>query len=355
MWSAEEVLQQGYKTATLPDFGGQKYFTPTADPVEQADVERAIGQYEQLVHEERVTRKQNLSVGYWDVEKQEAIVEVVKRKHFLHFGTATLIDGKNGFRLLPEEALFLQDQGLLELYLHDLPLSLEEAYNLILPVLPSFEYYQVYAYLCRIGYVVNRYKRKCVVEQNTCELVDDGIQRTFDDPSKGPAEHPCNSLFESEESDAVVDCLEPMISGHVGHLWAGEPGERPLVRPSDATSTAAVLSKLKILKPLNLRDASSRTFDSTETQNETVRKYEIAFDVYASKSGSKTERRIEKLDPNYRVIVSRFSDAPPSLEDMSRLSKESATVHLKIGVVDHGNVSFFGLFGVELPTHIIQG
>lgn len=352
MWSAEEVLQQGYKTATLPDFGGQKYFTPTADPVEQRDVDRAIGEFELLVHEERVTRKQNLSVGFWDVERQEAVVEVVKRKHFLHFGTATLIDGKNGFRLLPEEALFLQDQGLLELYLHDLPLSLEEAYNLILPVLPSFEYYQVYAHLCRIGYVVNRYKRKCAVEQNTCESVDGDLQLAFGDSSEDPAEHSPNSPSKSVDSEVVTDYLEPMISGHVGHLWTGEPGERPLVRPSDATSTAAVLSKLKILKPLNLRDA--RTCDSTETDTETARKYEIAFDVYASKSRSKTER-ITKLNPDYRVIVSRFSDAPPSLKDMSRLSKESGTVHLKIGVADHGNVSFFGVFGVELPAHITQG
>jgi len=51
-------------------------------------------------------------------------------------------------------------QNVVQVWYEGLPLSIQEAYSIMLEDTVSLEYYQVYAHLRRIGYVVIRHQGK---------------------------------------------------------------------------------------------------------------------------------------------------------------------------------------------------
>ncbi|CAO2646085.1 tRNA-splicing endonuclease subunit Sen54 [Lemmus lemmus] len=66
-------------------------------------------------------------------------------------------------RLHPEEALYLLECGSIQLFYQDLPLSIQEAYQLLLTEdTLNFLQYQVFSHLKRLGYVVRRFQPRSV-------------------------------------------------------------------------------------------------------------------------------------------------------------------------------------------------
>ena len=52
-----------------------------------------------------------------------------------------------------------QRQGRLEVYYHDLPLTVQQCYNVLLRIVPV-THYRIYSYLCRMGYILQYYDHR---------------------------------------------------------------------------------------------------------------------------------------------------------------------------------------------------
>uniref|UniRef100_A0A8D1U412 tRNA splicing endonuclease subunit 54 n=2 Tax=Sus scrofa TaxID=9823 RepID=A0A8D1U412_PIG len=78
-------------------------------------------------------------------------------------------------RLHPEEALYLLECGSIQLFHEDLPLSIQEAYQLLLTEdTVTFLQYQVFSHLKRLGYVVRRFQPSSVLSPYERQLNLDG-------------------------------------------------------------------------------------------------------------------------------------------------------------------------------------
>ena len=330
MLSAKEIINEGNKPTSLPETGGLKYFKFDSNDNEQIEsVENALGNYSQCLKEERICRKMNLSVAAWDNETKLALVTTMKGSTLQKFGFQT----KDGKFLHPEECLFLVEQGILELFFEDISLSLQESYMMLLQHQPSYEYYQIYANLCRQGYLVTRYKEG-IFNENDIQNI----------PHKWDKTDSTEECFANENSTIAENKdLSTLETGYMKELWK-KGSVNPLIRPSQSTSTTAVLSKLRLSKIVQLKDLSS-------TENAVNPKYEIDFDVYTSKELRKQTKKNIAL-PQFRVVVCKYDEKPPSLFELSRLTQDSEGVHLKVGVVHQGTVTFYGIFSTDLPLVI---
>ena len=327
MLSTQEILEEGNKPTSLPETGGLKYFKFDQDDDEQKEsVESALGNYSQCLKEERVCRRVNLSIATWDSETNLALVTTMKGSTIQKFGFQT----RDGKFLYPEECLFLIEQGILEFFIKDVSLSLQEAYMKLLPHQPSYEYYQIYANLCRQGYLVTRYKQGI-------SSVNEKVSHKWD-----KIESLEENLENYSHKNSVTEVPGTLKTGYMKELWNGSIN--PLIRPLESTSTAAVLSKLQLSKLVQLKDFSTKTFNPPTS-------YEINFDVYTSKELRKKTKNNTAL-PQFRVVVCKYDEKPPSLMELSRLTQDSEGVHLKIGVVHQGTVTFYGMFSTDLPLVI---
>ncbi|XP_031416581.1 tRNA-splicing endonuclease subunit Sen54 [Clupea harengus] len=136
---------------------GQKHFLPTGSERQRERLEQSLQEHWTLVGEERVERLGSLVRALWIPGEDVVELQTPAGKFWQTMGYAA--HGKQ--RLLPEEALYLMECGNLQVFHHDLPLSIEEGYERLLssgrPGLLSLHQYQVFGHLKRLGYVVNRF------------------------------------------------------------------------------------------------------------------------------------------------------------------------------------------------------
>ena len=330
---AVQITEAGnkLKTSKLPELcGSSKLFTSDTSVAEQENLTSVLHSYGELLHEERVCHKRTLSVARWDSDTNLAVVEQRKGSNVVKFG----FHNGDGMFLYPEDALFLMDQGLLELFYQGLPLSMHEAYMLMVPLLPSFEYYEVFSYLCRLGYVVRRHTKEKLIET--------------DERGESKWERGLGSRVKDNNTEDAPCCMEetaePMASGYVKNLWSEHPEVKPCIRPGEALSTASVLSKLQVMEMLSMNDIPYPE-DST-----TPNTHCIDFDVFLS-----VKARKESEKPRFRVVVCRYNDPPPALSTMAKLSQETDVISLKLAVVNDGTLVFYGMFGVDVPSIITVG
>lgn len=276
----------------------------------------------------RICYKGCLSTAHWDIEKNVAVLDIKKGSSMQKYGWQS----KEGIFLHPEEALFMIDQGILELMYNKLPVSLHEAYILLLPLLPSYEYYEVFAYLCRLGYVVKRHSK-----QNK-------LAESRDGESESKWGRGLGSPVKENVPDVNDETAEPMASGYLKNLWSEYPDQRPCIRPSEATSTAAVLSKLQVMELFKLKDIEY-------LEDGEPFKDKIDFDVFLSL----TSKNQQLGRPRFRVVVCKYCDPPPTLYEMGCLTNESDGVSLKLAIVNDGTLTFFGIFDVDIPTILTVG
>ena len=326
MLTAQEILNEGNKPSLLPETGGLKFFKCDKDDNEQLEsVNTALENYSICLKEERVCRKMNLSVAEWDWESNLAIVTTLKGSTLQKFGFQT----RDGKFLYPEESLFLLEQGVLELFLEGISLSIQEAFMHLLPLLPCYEYYQIYANLCRQGFLVSRYK------QGIGGTGGENVPHKWDKSDS-------NEIVDLSSND-LRDISDDLKAGYMKKLWNGATTTKPLIQPCESTSTATVLSKLQLSKIVQLKDISK--------YSSTGRKYIIDFDVYTSKELRKQTKNNTAL-PQFRVVVCKYEEKPPSVLELSCLTNDSEGVHLKVGVVHQGTVTFYGMFSTDLPLVI---
>nr|XP_035944628.1 tRNA-splicing endonuclease subunit Sen54 isoform X3 [Halichoerus grypus] len=85
-------------------------------------------------------------------------------------------------RLHPEEALYLLECGSIQLFHQDLPLSIQEAYQLLLSEdAMTFLQYQAFSHLKRLGYVVRRFQPSSILSPYERQLNLDGSAQCLAD------------------------------------------------------------------------------------------------------------------------------------------------------------------------------
>ncbi|KAM6050555.1 tRNA-splicing endonuclease subunit Sen54 [Chlamydotis macqueenii] len=156
--SAAELPARGRKAPQRPR--GQKDLIPDGS-AEQAEKLRLCREEQwRILSEERVERLGNLVKAEW--KPGQGIVELQSPAgKFWH----TMGFTERGRQcLLPEEALYLLECGSVQLFYRDLPLSIQEAYEILLSQeAMSLPHYQVFSHLKQLGYIVLRFDPSTVL------------------------------------------------------------------------------------------------------------------------------------------------------------------------------------------------
>ncbi|XP_031564034.1 tRNA-splicing endonuclease subunit Sen54-like [Actinia tenebrosa] len=327
-FSPEELQKHRKQTQHLPQVKGPKEFAPNNSTEQCQQIKSMITEHVDVLREERIVRKGNISIGTWDPEN--AIVEVTKQKgsYWNYFGRNV----KGEMILNAEEALFLLEQGSLELYYGGLPISLQQAFSMLQPHAFDHDHYLVYAYLLRLGYIVLRHQSRSASEGAKEQSLDD---KDIKD----------NNIKTEEDTEytEVANNTKILQDSPVSHLWMDESGCQPLVRPSDAKSTASLLSKLQVIKTHRM---------TTKTTHSESHPLAVDFDVYHPGVHYK------KSDPGvppFCVSVCRYSYPALSLSVINDLTCESYPSPIKFAVTCDGSVSFYDMIDADLPTSINIG
>ena len=402
---ADYLLKLNTKPSVLPSFGGEK-----KSVVSDELPDKTTSFYQELadvLSEERVCRKGSLSTGRWDPDRGLVIVENTVGTFWQKFGTK--LDGL--FYALPEEALFLIEQGVFELFSNKLPLTVQEAWALLLTHVPSSEYYNTFAYLCRQGFaVISSRKYRFLYECNQsnsgitsprdidCRTSSDSTLKeghisvssfVIDEPSfetsgrdscvkiKG-AFSKSNAIVANEELfvgqihegnvDMVKEEREDNSTGVITDSEAKQQEEietkadcletsfklqslSPLVQPTDAVSVEAILAKLQIIKPRVSGGTRSYAIKDTEIGEEISAAYEVKqlpyLDVYYKSSGFK---KSSPGPPDCRVFVCSYTDLPPSQLELEQMHAAANGTPVKFAVSSYGSVTFYGMVNANVSA-----
>ncbi|RPB07682.1 hypothetical protein P167DRAFT_560855 [Morchella conica CCBAS932] len=139
--------------ASLPR-RGEKDFEPDGTTLQDTILhESRLAMHEALLGERKHSTKAHVEAT-WRPAQSLAQVKVARGPHFKTVGRA---DKHGVLWLLPEETIYLVERGNLECWWEEgIPMSLQGAYASCLDGCGGLERYQVYAYLKRAGYIVQR-------------------------------------------------------------------------------------------------------------------------------------------------------------------------------------------------------
>ncbi|XP_037666040.1 tRNA-splicing endonuclease subunit Sen54 isoform X2 [Choloepus didactylus] len=169
--SARELLAARSRSQKLPQRShGPKDFLPDGSAAQAERLRLCRQELWQLLAEERVERLGSLVVAEWRPEEGFVELKSPAGKFWQTMGFSE--QGRQ--RLHPEEALYLLECGSIQLFHQDLPLSIQEAYQLLLSEdTVTFLQYQVFSHLKRLGYVVRRFQpRQLNLDGSAQHLVD---------------------------------------------------------------------------------------------------------------------------------------------------------------------------------------
>ncbi|KAK9463140.1 tRNA-splicing endonuclease subunit sen54 N-term-domain-containing protein [Lipomyces oligophaga] len=145
---------------------GEKDYEPAATVIDAENLESSrAAMFEALVGERRHSGKVHIS-GIWYPNLKKTKVLVARSPHFKSVGRAD----RNGVIFLePEETIYLVERGSMSLYSHSgsKQLSLQECYSVCLRACGSHEDYLIYAYLKRLGYIIQRPRPSNSISKST--------------------------------------------------------------------------------------------------------------------------------------------------------------------------------------------
>ncbi|XP_058417595.1 tRNA-splicing endonuclease subunit Sen54 isoform X3 [Diceros bicornis minor] len=170
--SARELLAARSRSQKLPQRShGPKDFLPDGSAAQAERLRVCREELWQLLAEERVERLGSLVTAEWRPEEGFVELKSPAGKFWQTMGFSE--QGRQ--RLHPEEALYLLECGSIQLFHQDLPLSIQEAYQLLLTEdTVTFLQYQVFSHLKRLGYVVRRFQPSSVLSPYERQLNLDG-------------------------------------------------------------------------------------------------------------------------------------------------------------------------------------
>nr|XP_040124396.1 tRNA-splicing endonuclease subunit Sen54 isoform X1 [Ictidomys tridecemlineatus] len=176
---AAELLAARSRSQKLPQRShGPKDFLPDRSATQAERLRLCREELWQLLAEERVERLGSLVAAEWRPEEGFVELKSPAGKFWQTMGFSE--QGQQ--RLHPEEALYLLECGSIQLFHQDLPLSIQEAYQLLLSGdTVNFLQYQVFSHLKRLGYVVRRFQPNSVLSPYERQLNLDGCAQHLED------------------------------------------------------------------------------------------------------------------------------------------------------------------------------
>ncbi|ELT91160.1 hypothetical protein CAPTEDRAFT_229033 [Capitella teleta] len=226
----------------LPQGSGLKSDEPDGSWLQAKQIDHYHRERKELLNEERVQVSKTLTKAQWDPVAQK--VEVIsKAMHQFWKVMGHVEEGR--FWLQPEEALFLMDEGVVEIYHGEVPLSLQQAYGMFLncSTLPP-ERYQVYSHLCRLGYIVRRHVPACGLRMTTAPKVDDEQMKEESSESTSQIKRKLSEsdvdtkrIKESTTEECVVDQTAKLS---VADAWSPVPKDQRVCKKSHSWNFAEI-------------------------------------------------------------------------------------------------------------------
>ncbi|XP_048221883.1 tRNA-splicing endonuclease subunit Sen54 [Perognathus longimembris pacificus] len=206
---AAELLAARSRSQKLPQRShGPKDFLPDGSEAQAERLRRCRQELWQLLAEERVERLGSLVAAEW--RPKEGFVELTSPAG--KFWQTMGFSEQGRQRLHPEEALYLLECGSIQLFHQDLPLSIQEAYQLLLTEDPlSFLQYQVFSHLKRLGYVVRRFQPSSVLSPYERQLNLDGYTQCLKDGTSKRKKSEESSWFMNKKAKALENSV-PAVS-----------------------------------------------------------------------------------------------------------------------------------------------
>jgi tRNA splicing endonuclease len=352
----------------------------------KCSINKLIESKEESICSKRI--KLNISQGIWKSDKR--LVEVINNRNISHnFG---FIDNSVKF-LDPFEALFLMESDLIEVLFEDIPLSIEESFQLFLKNETEIDLYRVYGLLSRSGYFVKRHqqlnynsekveslmnrKRKLSFDNNYCDndcskesLIHTNYYELSDEISnyksmtnirklntnllpKKFANYLSNEsnieLLEEKSSDSQLSDNysnemsdnKQNISSNESILYDIEDNDSPIELDS---CLRLFKGSVKPLCSLATVLSSSQLYDliksfgpkSDSSQISTDSNFDLMLDVY------KPNHRLDE-SPLFHVIVTQAKQPMPQFNDILYLKSNSRAQQIYFAVIDSGDVNFYSL------------
>nr|XP_012634265.1 tRNA-splicing endonuclease subunit Sen54 isoform X2 [Microcebus murinus] len=205
--SARELLAARSRPQKLPQRShGPKDFLPDGSAAQAERLRLCREELWQLLAEERVERLGSLVAAEWRPEEGSVELKSPAGKFWQTMGFSE--QGRQ--RLHPEEALYLLECGSIQLFHQDLPLSIQEAYQLLLTEdTVTLLQYQVFSHLKRLGYVVRRFQPSCVLSPYERQLNLDGSTQCLEDRDGKRKRRGSSSRSINKKAKALENSLQP--------------------------------------------------------------------------------------------------------------------------------------------------
>lgn len=248
--------------------------------------------HEALCGERKHTSKVHVE-AVWRPARQLAEVHDARGPHFKTIGRAD----RTAVWLLPEETIYMVERGSLECWWEEgIPMSLQGVYASCLDACGGLERYQVYAYLKRAGYIIQR-------------------APTFDDEPDNDSEPPPPTVRTST-------AVPPGLFCHLFNALFGPrpvPASGPMIAPgSTYRSYTSIYERLAVIPahhhPTSPTSSSSSSSSSTSAAHAPFR---VAYHVWKPQPAFK---KSSPPPPDFRIAVVSARDTPvPTLAQLTHL------------------------------------
>ncbi|KAI9557526.1 hypothetical protein GHT06_017354 [Daphnia sinensis] len=349
MLSAKELLDLRSRKAhprnlpTMPP----KDFIPTHSAEETATINAIVDEKMTYLKEERAERRNLLTKADW--LPQEKVAKIEKK---LGGGWDVYGFDKNGKTYLqPEEALFLIELSKLELWYSGTPVSVQQAYQILLvDELCSSLKYRVYSHLCRQGY---RLVRRLLFGSSAAEPSD------YDCIPHFLASTSASVLIQFSDLESLPESIRNRESTYVVNkkdfLHFCVDREEVATSISSASTTNPLFSgKTKPLllgnyigDPYYTNDGLYNPTDEELNQTEDD-DLQICYDVY---SPGRHFRKSNPGPPCFALAIAEWSSNVPSLSCLERFKRRCGPKTVPLVAVSGAgsDVSFYQLKGVVSP------
>ncbi|XP_002748826.1 tRNA-splicing endonuclease subunit Sen54 isoform X2 [Callithrix jacchus] len=231
--SARELFAARSRSQKLPQRShGPKDFLPDGSAAQAERLRRCREDLWQLLAEQRVERLGSLVAAEWRPEEGFVELKSPAGKFWQTMGFSE--QGRQ--RLHPEEALYLLECGSIQLFHQDLPLSIQEAYQLLLTDdTVTFLQYQVFSHLKRLGYVVRRFQPSSVLFPYERQLNLDGSMQHLEDGDGKRKRSSSSPRSINKKAKALENSLQPENLAASSPPPSSQPSQCPEEKPQESS------------------------------------------------------------------------------------------------------------------------
>nr|XP_008009950.1 tRNA-splicing endonuclease subunit Sen54 isoform X5 [Chlorocebus sabaeus] len=245
---ARELFAARSRSQKLPQRShGPKDFLPDGSAAQAQRLRRCREELWQLLAEQRVERLGSLVAAEWRPEEGFVELKSPAGKFWQTMGFSE--QGRQ--RLHPEEALYLLECGSIHLFHQDLPLSIQEAYQLLLTDdTVTFLQYQVFSHLKRLGYVVRRFQPSSVLSPYERQLnLDASVQHLEDGDGKRKRSSSSPRSI-NKKAKALDNSLQPKSLAASSPPPCSQPSQCPEEKPQESSPIKGPGGPFKLLGSL---------------------------------------------------------------------------------------------------------